>query len=129
MDAKNLTEEQREALHQADVRLSLLYIFPDICEALIADIEEYHKKLHMSFKYEDKRLWNIFKKASYNLRSTMKTLPEDYRTSYAETCEYLQTLVMKAVDRCGDKDFALMQRFIDYISSFPSKRGIEFKYE
>ena len=129
MDAKRLSDEQREALRQADVRLSILYIFPDICESLIADIEEYHKKLGIGFRYEEKKLWNIFKKAAYNLRTTIKQMPDEYKWSYAESCEYIQTLVMKAIDRCGDRDAATMQRFIDYISSFPSKRGIEFKYE
>jgi hypothetical protein len=55
----------------------------------------------------------------------MKTSPEQVRSAFADSCDLLQTLILAAIDRCGDADAPLMFRFIDYIESFPSKRGIE----
>lgn len=47
-----LTKAQEEALYQANIRLTTLYLLPDICESLMADILDYRKKAGvMGFKF------------------------------------------------------------------------------
>ena len=45
MSELQLTEAQEKALYQANIRLTILYLLPDICEALMQDIMDYRKKL------------------------------------------------------------------------------------
>lgn len=125
-----LTKAQEEMLYQANVRLTTLYMLPDICEALLQDILDYRKKAGVhGFKFEQKKYWNAFKKDSYNLRKVMKTAPENVRESYADMCELIQDAILLMIDRCGEGDIQLLFRFIDYLRSFPSKRHIEFDFD
>ena len=126
MSELQLTEAQEKALYQANIRLTILYLLPDICEALMQDIMDYRKKAGVKgMKYEQKMYWKAFFKDCYNLRKVMKTSPEQVRSAFADSCDLLQTLILAAIDRCGDTDAPLMFRFIEYVESFPSKRGIE----
>ena len=126
MQQLKLTASQKIVLYQANIRLTILYLLPDICEALMQDILDLRKKAGVKgMKFEQKKYWNAFFKDSYNLRKVMKSSPEEIQSAFADSCELLQTLLLAAIDRCGDADAPLMFRFIDYVKSFPSKRGIE----
>jgi hypothetical protein len=126
MSELQLTEDQEKALYQANIRLTVLYLLPDVCEALMQDILDLRKKAGVrGMKFEQKKYWNAFFKDSYNLRKVMKTSPKEIQSAFADSCELIQTLILAAIDRCGDADAPLMFKFIDYIKSFPSKRGIE----
>lgn len=123
-----LTKAQEEALYQANIRLTTLYLLPDICESLMADILDYRKKAGvMGFKFEQKMHWKAFAKDVYNLRKVMKTASDDVQSSYGDVSDLMQTLLLKVIDRCGENDLSTLLRFLEYIDSFPSKRNIEFK--
>lgn len=123
-----LSEEQKKLLYQSDIRLTVLYLLPDICESLMADILDYRKKAGVKgLKFEQKMYWKAFAKDVYNLRKVMNTAPEDAQSSYGDASDLLLTLLLKVVDRCGENDLGTLMRFIEYIESFPSKRNIEFK--
>jgi len=122
-------EQQEELMYQANIRMTILYILPDICEALMVDIDEYRKKAGVPpIKFKEKQNWKGLLKCSRELRKLFLTTDMETQLSYEESCSALQDLLMYAIDRCDDKDSLLMQRFIDYIKSFPSKRNIEFKF-
>lgn len=121
-------EEQQQAYYQANVRLTLLYALPDICEALLKDMEDYQKKAGTTLRYEQKMYWKAFLKSSYNLRKVVKPASEAYRISYANVCDLLQTLFLSVIDRCDDVEgIDILNNIISYIQSFPSKRNIEIK--
>jgi len=121
-----LNDTQLENLRQAELRLTTLYTLPDICEALMQDVIDYRKKAGFKgFKYEQKKYWNAFLKDAYNLRKVMKGANEEMRTSYADVCDLLQTIILLTIDRNGDGNAKVAERIIDYIKSFPSKRNIE----
>lgn len=125
-----MTEEQEKSFYQANIRLTILYILPDICEALMQDIEDYRKDAGIpAMRFMEKKNWKAFFKASRDLRSIMRDMPEQVQVSYADVCEMLQKLLMVAVDRCSENTGSeMMQKFIDYITQFPSERGITFKH-
>ena len=101
---------------------------PDICESLLLDVAEYQKKAQIEeLKFEQKKYWKAFLADSRKLSKVVRSLPEEYQYSYAETCEAIETLLLKAIDRVGNDDLDLIHKFIKYIESFPSKRNIEFK--
>ena len=119
-------ENKEEKLKQANIRLAILYTLPDICESLLLSVLEYREKAGLKgLKFEQKKYWNAFKKDCYNLRSVMHSTDINTQSSYADTCELLERLILTAIDRCADKDIPLMYRFLEYIESFPSKRGME----
>lgn len=121
-----LTEDQKELLRQADLRLMTLYMLPDICEALLQDILDYRKKAGVrGFKFEQKKYWNAFQKDAYNLRKAMKSDDEQISASYADMCDLIQNLILLIIDRCGKDDMNTLMRFISYMKSFPSRRNIE----
>jgi hypothetical protein len=94
------------------------------------DIEDYNKEAGVErLKYEQKMLWNRFKKDAYKLRSVINHIPENLQYSYANTCDVLQTLILKVIDRCGEEDIDVVDKILQYIDSFPPKRNIEFKYD
>lgn len=122
---EQLTEYQKENLRQAELRLTTLYTLPDICEALMQDVIDYRKKAGFKgFKYEQKKYWNALLKDAYNLRKVMKGANEEMRTSYADVCDLLQTIILLTIDRNGDGDAKVAEKIIDYIKSFPSKRNM-----
>lgn len=122
-------KKDKDLMYQANIRMTMLYILPDICEALMVDIDDYRKKAGAQpLRFKERHNWKGFLKYSRELREFFLTTDEETQSSYEETCSALQDLIMYAIDRCGDNDSLLMQRFIDYIKSFPSKRNIEFKY-
>lgn len=122
---EQLTEYQKENLRQAELRLTTLYTLPDICEALMQDVIDYRKKAGFKgFKYEQKKYWNAFLKDAYNLRKVMKGANEEMRTSYADVCDLLQTIILLTIDRNGDGNAKVAERIIDFIKSFPSKRNM-----
>ncbi len=125
-----MTEKQEKAFYQANIRLTILYILPDICEALMQDIEDYRKDAGIpAMRFMEKKNWKAFFKASRDLRSIMRDMPEQVQVSYADVCEMLQKLLMVAVDRCSENTGSeMMQKFIDFIETFPSERGITFKH-
>lgn len=125
-----MTKEQQEAFYQANVRLTVLYILPDICEALMVDIEDYRKEAGVpAMRFMEKRNWRAFFKASRELRSVIRTTSNSIQSSYADVCDMVEQLLMVAIDRCGENDGSItMQKFIDYIKTFPSERGITFKH-
>lgn len=125
-----MTEEQEKAFYQANIRLTILYILPDICEALMKDIEDYRKDAGIpAMRFMEKKNWKAFFKASRDLRSVIRDMPEQVQVSYADVCEMLQKLLMVAVDRCSENTGSeMMQKFIDFIETFPSERGITFKH-
>lgn len=125
-----MTEEQEKSFYQANIRLTILYILPDICEALMQDIEDYRKDAGAPpMRFMEKRNWKAFFKASGDLRSVIRDMPEQVQVSYADVCEMLQKLLMVAVDRCSENTGSkMMQKFIDYIETFPSERGVTFKH-
>lgn len=125
-----MTEEQEKSFYQANIRLTILYILPDICEALMQDIEDYRKDAGIpAMRFMEKKNWKAFFKASRDLRSIMRDMPEQVQVSYADVCEMLQKLLMVAVDRCSENTGSeMMQKFIDFIETFPSERGITFKH-
>lgn len=125
-----MTEEQEKSFYQANIRLTILYILPDICEALMQDIEDYRKDAGIpAMRFMEKRNWKAFFKASRDLRSVIRDMPEQVQVSYADVCEMLQKLLMVAVDRCSENTGSeMMQKFIDFIETFPSERGITFKH-
>lgn len=125
-----MTEEQEKAFYQANIRLTILYILPDICEALMKDIEDYRKDAGIpAMRFMEKKNWKAFFKASRDLRSVIRDMPEQVQVSYADVCEMLQRLLMVAVDRCSENTGSeMMQKFIDFIETFPSERGITFKH-
>ena len=126
---QQLTEKQKNALYQANIRLTILYMFPDICETLMADILDYRKEAgYPGFKFEQKKYWNALYKDMYNLRKIMKNAPDNIQESYGNVCEVLHDLILKAIDKCDENGLPTMLRFLEYIDSFPSKRNIEFKY-
>lgn len=122
-----ITEEERKNLiFQSNIRLLLLYILPDICEALMVDIEGYRKKaLVPPLKFKDKIAWKGLFKSIGELHTLITDTNIGVQESYAETCDYFQQLLLYALDRCSGEDIRDMQQFIDYIKSFPSKRHIE----
>ena len=123
-----LSKEQEDALYQSNIRLTTLYLLPDICESLMADIMDYRKKAGVKgFKFEQKMYWKAFAKDVYNLRKVMRTAPDDAQASYGDVSDLLLTLLLKVIDRCGEGDLSTLFRFLEYIDSFPSKRNIEFK--
>lgn len=123
-----LSEEQREALRQARIRLSLLYTLPDICESLMVDILDYQKKASFEmFRHKQKVYWKGFFKNARSLREEMRGAPNNQEKDFASICDAMEQLILNVVDRCGDNDYLLMQRFLDYIKSFPSKRHLEIK--
>ena len=123
-----MTKAQEEALYQANIRLTVLYLLPDVCETIMKDFLDYRKKAGAGgLKFEQKRAWNALFKNVTTLRETMKIHSEDVQASYGDVCDVLHDLIMLAIDRCGERDFQTMLRFIDYIQSFPSKRNIEIK--
>lgn len=125
-----MTEKQEKAFYQANIRLTILYILPDICEALMQDIEDYRKDAGIpAMRFMEKKNWKAFFKASRDLRSVIRDMPEQVQVSYADVCEMLQKLLMVAVDRCSENTGSeMMQKFIDFIETFPSERGITFKH-
>ena len=125
-----MTKEQEEAFYQANVRLTVLYILPDICEALMVDIEDYRKEAGVpAMRFMEKRNWKAFFKASRELRSVIRTTSNNIQSSYADVCDMVERLLMVAIDRCGEDGGSItMQKFIDYIKTFPSERGITFKH-
>lgn len=125
-----MTKEQEEAFYQANVRLTVLYILPDICEALMVDIEDYRKEAGVpEMRFMEKRNWKAFFKASRELRSVIRTTSNNIQSSYADVCDMVERLLMVAIDRCGEDGGSItMQKFIDYIKTFPSERGITFKH-
>ena len=125
-----MTKEQEEAFYQANVRLTVLYILPDICEALMVDIEDYRKEAGVpAMRFMEKRNWKAFFKASRELRSVIRTTSNSIQSSYADVCDMVEQLLMVAIDRCGENGGSItMQKFIDYIKTFPSERGITFKH-
>jgi len=125
-----MTEEQEKSFYQANIRLTILYILPDICEALMQDIEDYRKDAGAPpMRFMEKKNWKAFFKASRDLRSVIRDMPEQVQVSYADVCEMLQKLLMVAVDRCSENTGSeMMQKFIDFIETFPSERGITFKH-
>lgn len=125
-----MTKEQEEAFYQANVRLTVLYILPDICEALMVDIEDYRKEAGVpAMRFMEKRNWRAFFKASRELRSVIRTTSNSIQSSYADVCDMVEQLLMVAIDRCGENSGSItMQKFIDYIKTFPSERGITFKH-
>lgn len=125
-----MTEEQEKSFYQANIRLTILYILPDICEALMQDIEDYRKDAGAPpMRFTEKKNWKAFFKASRDLRSVIRDMPEQVQVSYADVCEMLQKLLMVAVDRCSENTGSeMMQKFIDFIETFPSERGITFKH-
>lgn len=125
-----MTEEQEKSFYQANIRLTILYILPDICEALMQDIEDYRKDAGIpAMRFMEKKNWKAFFKASRDLRSVIRDMPEQVQVSYADVCEMLQKLLMVAVDRCSENTGSdMMQKFIDFIETFPSERGITFKH-
>lgn len=125
-----MTEEQEKSFYQANIRLTILYILPDICEALMKDIEDYRKDAGIpAMRFMEKKNWKAFFKASRDLRSVIRDMPEQVQVSYADVCEMLQKLLMVAVDRCSENTGSeMMQKFIDFIETFPSERGITFKH-
>ncbi len=126
MSELNLTKAQEKALYQANIRLTILYLLPDICEALMQDILDYRKKAGVKgFIYEQKMYWKAFFKDCYNLRKVMKTSPEEIQSAFSDSCEMIQTLILSAIDRCSNADAPLMGEFIEHIKSYPSKRDIE----
>lgn len=121
-----LNDTQIENLRQAELRLTTLYTLPDICEGLMQDVIDYRKKAGFKgFKYEQKKYWNAFLKDAYNLRKVMKGANEEMRTSYADVCDLLQTILLLIVDRSGDCDVEVYNKLVDFIKSFPSKRNME----
>lgn len=126
-----MTEEQEKAFYQANLRLTILYILPDICESLMQDIEDYRKDAGVpAMRFMEKKNWKAFFKAARELRSIIRTMPEDIQVSYADVCDMLQKLILVAIDRCSENSGSTtMQKFVEYIKSFPSERGITFKYE
>ena len=126
-----MTKQQEKAFYQANVRLTVLYILPDICESLMADIDDYRKDACAPpMRFMEKKNWKAFFKASRDLRSVIRDMPEETQVSYADVCEMLQRLILVAVDRCGENGGSmLMDEFINYIKTYPSERGITFKYD
>ena len=126
-----MTEQQEKAFYQANVRLTVLYILPDICESLMADIDDYRKDAGAPpMRFMEKKNWKAFFKASRDLRSVIRDMPEETQVSYADVCEMLQRLILTAIDRCGENGGSmLMDEFINYIKTYPSERGITFKYD
>ncbi len=126
-----MTEQQEKAFYQANVRLTVLYILPDICESLMADIDDYRKDAGAPpMRFMEKKNWKAFFKASRDLRSVIRDMPEETQVSYADVCEMLQRLILVAIDRCGENGGSmLMDEFINYIKTYPSERGITFKYD
>lgn len=115
-------------MYQADIRLLLLYMLPDICECLIADIDDYRKKAEAPpLQFQKKLAWKAFFKSSGELRGLLSQEDYDTQESFAEVCDLLQTLLLSAIDRCDENNSAKLRRFIEYIQSFPSIRNIEIK--
>ena len=115
-------------MYQADVRLLLLYMLPDICECLIADIDDYRKKAEAPpLQFKKKLAWKAFFKASGELRGFINQEDYDYQESYSDMCDLFQTLLLSAIDRCNDSNTVNLRRFIEYIQSFPSIKNIEIK--
>lgn len=123
-------ETQRDdMMYQANIRMTILYMLPDICEALMVDIDDYRKKAGaFPLRFKEKHDWKGFLKYSRALREFFLTTDMETQLSFEESCSAIQDLLMSAIDRCDDNDSLLMQRFIDYVKSFPSKRNIELKY-
>ena len=105
MSELNLTKAQEKALYQANIRLTILYLLPDICEALMQDILDYRKKAGVrGFIYEQKMYWKAFFKDCYNLRKVMKTSPEEIQSAFSDSCEMIQTLILEKYEQTSLED-------------------------
>ena len=112
--------------YQGNIRLTLAYMLADICEAMLADSEDYRKKAGLpGLRYEQKLYWKGFFKNATALRRSMATT-RDNEFYYADTCEVFQDIFLALADRCGEaeEDNPII-KVQEFILSFPSKRNIE----
>lgn len=125
-----MTELQQKALHQADIRLVLVYALADICESLLKDMEDYQRKAGTALRYEQKQKWNAFLKSANNVRQIVRATTDGFKESYANVCELLEITLLHIIDKCDSEDGTkTISKIISYIDSFPSVRGVEIKYD
>ena len=112
--------------YQCNIRLTLAYMLADICEAMLADSEDYRKKAGLpGLRYEQKMYWKGFFKNATALRRSMADTRDD-AFSYADTCEVFQDVFLALADRCGENEEENpITKVEEFILSFPSRRNIE----
>lgn len=122
-----MTKEEKDLImYQANVRMTILYMLPDICEALMVEIEDYRKKAGLHpLRFKDKLAWKGFFKYSRELREVIQGMNLDVQSSFADSCDSLQRLMLYAIDRVGEDNPEAMTEIIDIIKEYPSKRNIE----
>lgn len=92
-----MTQEEKEAA----VRTNLAYLFADLMESSLMDMEEAANKAGFRIIHEDRRSFNTAIKAVRKLKMKVGKLPISEQENYGDSSDKIYQLILLLVDRCS----------------------------
>lgn len=121
---------QEVKLQVLKAKTSLLWLFPDICETLLMELEEELRTvLGKKLKFAARMNYNKAIKSLRGLKKELEGFQASTQASYGEDADKVLAILMALTDRCAD-DEDRMRRVYEFITAFPSKMSIPMsRYE
>lgn len=121
MDKK---EEISPALRQLIVKTNLLWLFPDIEETLLMDLDESARRQGRALRFHAKMSYNRAIRSVRALKTDIAACSRGTQETYGADSDRVLAILLAICDRCAD-DEALLRQVYEHIKELPSKLGLD----